>query len=555
MVYIYYSYFIMVMSLFMFFMSLNLCTVKLDFMIEWLIFSFNTFMIELFILIDWVSCLFISVVMFITSMVVLYSAEYMSKDKSLDRFMYLIMLFVSSMVLMILSPSLISILFGWDMLGLVSYCLVIYYQNYSSFNSGMVTVLSNRIGDVGLLIALGVVIMYGSWNMYLLNNYDFLMLMLMLAGITKSAQIPFSSWLPLAMAAPTPVSSLVHSSTLVTAGVYLIMRFSECIVKSFSVSLSLLILSIFTMFMSGLMANFEFDLKKIIALSTLSQLGLMMIIMSLGYSLLGFYHLLTHAVFKSLLFLCAGLIIHSTGDNQDIRYYGNLSSMMPYVSMSFIISVLALMGFPFLAGFYSKDLIIEMIYYLEISMVYLMLIVMSLSLTVWYSLRLCYYLFFSNMKFESAFLIAEGFLMNMSMILLSLMSVIFGSILNWLFFFDLTLIIVNMPLKGLMYFMLMLGVCLSLINFSLVYFSKGYNVFSSNMWFLNLINSSLHKNFISLAQKASLIDQEWVEMIEARPLNDVKFIMMKVYYYKYKLYYIVYSHLFLFMVLAVFSLL
>ncbi|EZA46597.1 NADH-ubiquinone oxidoreductase chain [Ooceraea biroi] len=283
------------------------------------------------------------------------------------------------------------------------------------------------------------------------------------------------------MAAPTPVSSLVHSSTLVTAGVYLIIRFRECIVKSFRVSLSLLILSIFTMFISGLIANFEFDLKKIIALSTLSQLGLIMIIIRLGYSLLGFYHLLTHAVFKSLLFLCAGLIIHSTGDNQDIRYYGNLRRIIPYVSIRFIISVLALIGFPFLAGFYSKDLIIEMIYYLEIRIVYLILIVISLSLTVWYSLRLCYYLFFSNMKFESAFLIAEGFLMNMSIILLSLMRVIFGSILNWLFFFDLTLIIVNIPLKGLVYFILILGVCLRLINFSLVYCNKGYNVFSSNI--------------------------------------------------------------------------
>lgn len=221
--------------------------------------------------------------------------------------------------------------------------------------------------------------------------------MVVLAAITKSAQVPFSSWLPAAMAAPTPVSALVHSSTLVTAGVYLLIRFNF----SFSESLNsfLLFISLITIFIAGLGANVENDLKKIIALSTLRQLGLIIIILALGDYFLSFFHLLIHALFKALLFMCAGAIIHCYLNCQDIRFIGRLINQIPLTCCFFNISNIALCGIPFLSGFYSKDLVLE-----SFSMgysnffVYLVLYI-SIGLTVRYSIRLSYYSLFGDFNF------------------------------------------------------------------------------------------------------------------------------------------------------------
>lgn len=253
--------------------------------------------------------------------------------------------------------------------------------------------------------------------------------LIMLAAMTKRAQIPFSSWLPLAIAAPTPVSSLVHSSTLVTAGVYLIIRFNRLIMDR-EVHSWLIVVSVITMIISGLVANFEFDLKKIIALSTLRQLGFIMIVLSVGFTFLGVFHLLMHAVFKSLLFICAGCVIHIFKGNQDIRFYGNLGRGIPLLVIRFVVSILSIMGFPFLAGFYSKDVIMEVIYRVQINLFLVRLIVMSISLTVIYSLRLCYYLFFSNRKFNVLMVGGEGGMMTLSIVLLVYMSVFGGSLMN-----------------------------------------------------------------------------------------------------------------------------
>lgn len=232
----------------------------------------------------------------------------------------------------------------------------------------------------------------------------------------------------MAIAAPTPVSALVHSSTLVTAGVYLLFRFNRFLVMSEIRKFLLLYISVFTIFMAGLIANFEMDLKKIIALSTLSQLGLIIITLRLGMKFLAFYHLLTHAVFKSLLFMCAGIIIHFIDNNQDIRFYGKLNEFIPFTIMRFYISRLALIGFPFLAGFYSKDLIIEIIYIVKLNLFVLGFIIMSVMLTVSYSLRLIYYVFFREFKWVRLYRIGERTLINISIIILLLIRIFGGSI-------------------------------------------------------------------------------------------------------------------------------
>nr|QRV62901.1 NADH dehydrogenase subunit 5 [Hydroporus sp. NHM-IR526] len=414
----------------------------LDFslIIEWELLTLNSSSVVMSLLFDWMSLLFMSFVLFISSMVIFYSKEYMMGDLNINRFILLVLMFVFSMMLLIISPNLISILLGWDGLGLVSYCLVIYYQNVKSYNAGMITALMNRVGDVMLLIAISWMLNFGGWNYFyymdmLMENLimNYISLLVMIAAMTKSAQIPFSSWLPAAMAAPTPVSALVHSSTLVTAGVFLLIRFN--LVLTNYMNLYLLWIGVLTMFMAGLGANFEFDLKKIIALSTLSQLGLMMSILALGNYKLAFFHLLTHAMFKALLFMCAGCIIHNLKDTQDIRYMGNLMVQMPMTCISMNISNLALCGMPFLAGFYSKDLILEFVSMSNLNILMYLLFFLSTGLTVCYSFRLCYYSITGDFNFYTLHSLNDNsWIMLKSMMMMLFFVMISGSMLLWLIF-------------------------------------------------------------------------------------------------------------------------
>ena len=321
----------------------------------------------------------------------------MSGDNNINRFIYLVLAFVMSIGFLIIRPNLVRILLGWDGLGLVSYALVIYYQNEKSANAGILTALSNRVGDVAILLAISLFFRCGGWNfLFYVENIPNIRLngvlcgLVVLAGITKSAQIPFSAWLPAAMAAPTPVSALVHSSTLVTAGVYLLIRFRPALEGQTS-QIILLLLSSLTIFIAGLGANFEYDLKKIIALSTLSQLGVIIRILSLGYADLAFFHLLAHALFKALLFMCAGAVIHRVKDYQDIRIIGGLVYHIPLTGICINLANLALCGTPFLAGFYSKDIILEVAFMSPINLVSFLLYALATGLTVCYTIRLVYY--------------------------------------------------------------------------------------------------------------------------------------------------------------------
>nr|YP_004021109.1 NADH dehydrogenase subunit 5 [Solenopsis invicta]ADP01790.1 NADH dehydrogenase subunit 5 [Solenopsis invicta] len=533
-----YIYFIFMFLGFIFMFNLSILLYYYDFsmMMEWMFLSVSSMNMELIFLLDWVSVMFISVIFLISSMIMIYSMGYMEGDKFLKRFIYLVIMFIFSMILMIISPNIISILFGWDGLGLVSYCLVIYYQNYMSYNSGMVTVLCNRVGDVGILMMVGLMLVSGGWNIWSMSMGKLLLFMMLLAAISKSAQIPFSTWLPMAMAAPTPVSALVHSSTLVTAGVYLMIRFNKFLLGS-GVGAYLFFLSVLTMLMAGIMANVENDLKKIIALSTLSQLGLMMMILSLGFSMVAFYHLLTHAIFKSLLFMCAGIMIHSMMNNQDIRLLGNLNEIIPFTMMSFYISNLALCGMPFISGFYSKDLIMELIYSFKVNALMLVLIVISLMFTVSYSFRLFYYLFFNNFKFYSYYNFSESKVMNMSMISLVVMSILIGSMLNWMFFYNLYIIHLDFSTKSVTLVVCMLGVFLgwaiSVISKHLI---KAFNLvyFLSSMWFLNYMYMWVYNPVNKLGGYAYYVDKIWVEFMSKNMIFYI--IQYKKFVFNYKIY-------------------
>nr|NP_982316.1 NADH dehydrogenase subunit 5 [Drosophila sechellia]AAF77284.1 NADH dehydrogenase subunit 5 [Drosophila sechellia] len=490
-------------SLSCFLLSLYFLLNDMIYFIEWEVVSLNSSSIVMTFLFDWMSLLFMSFVLMIASLVIFYSKEYMSNDNNINRFIMLVLMFVLSMMLLIISPNLISILLGWDGLGLVSYCLVIYFQNIKSYNAGMLTALSNRIGDVAFLLAIAWMLNYGSWNyiFYLeimQNEFEMLTIgsLMMLAAMTKSAQIPFSSWLPAAMAAPTPVSALVHSSTLVTAGVYLLIRFNIILSTSWLGQL-LLLLSGLTMFMAGLGANFEFDLKKIIALSTLSQLGLMMSILSMGFLKLAMFHLLTHALFKALLFMCAGAIIHNMNNSQDIRLMGGLSIHMPLTSACFNVSNLALCGMPFLAGFYSKDMILEIVSISNVNMFSFFLYYFSTGLTVSYSFRLVYYSMTGDLNCGSLNMLNdESWIMLRGMLGLLIMSIIGGSMLNWLIFPFPHMICLPIYMKLLTLFVCIMGGLFGyLVSLSNLYFLNKslfmYNLstFLGSMWFMPYIST------------------------------------------------------------------
>jgi NADH-ubiquinone oxidoreductase chain 5 len=309
-----------------------------------------------------------------------------------------------------------------------------------------------------------------------------------LAAIRKRAQIPFSTWLPIAIAAPTPVSALVHSSTLVTAGVYLMIRFNRFLLRR-KINLILLFLSVLTIFMSGLIANVENDLKKIIALSTLRQLGLIIIILRVGMKIVAFYHLLTHAVFKSILFMCAGIIIHSMINNQDIRIFGNLNKVIPFTIIRFLISRLALCGFPFMAGFYSKDFIIEEMYILSINIFLIVIILVSLMFTVSYSMRVYYYMFFFNIKFYSYYNFKENKIINLSIIILVIIRIFVGSILRWVFFYDLYGTYLKIRVKILTLRGCLCGVIVGVVLILSNFMRKVYylNFYVSSIWYLNYL--------------------------------------------------------------------
>nr|YP_010981211.1 NADH dehydrogenase subunit 5 [Lispe neimongola]WOE90341.1 NADH dehydrogenase subunit 5 [Lispe neimongola] len=513
----------------LFLSSLNFILNDYSIFIEWEVVSLNSNSIVMTFLFDWMSLLFMSFVLMISSVVIYYSKEYMSGDENINRFIMLVLMFVFSMMLLIISPNLISILLGWDGLGLVSYCLVIYFQNVKSYNAGMLTALYNLIGDVALLLAIAWMLNYGSWNyiFYLeIMKSDFEMMMIgslvVLAAMTKSAQIPFSSWLPAAMAAPTPVSALVHSSTLVTAGVYLLIRFNILLSDTW-LGQFLLLISGLTMFMAGLGANFEFDLKKIIALSTLSQLGLMMSILSMGFYKLAFFHLLTHALFKALLFMCAGAVIHNMNNNQDIRLMGGLSIHMPMTSACLNVANLALCGMPFLAGFYSKDMILEMVMLSNVNMFSFFLYFFSTGLTVCYSLRLVYYSMTGDLNCSSLNMLNdEGWIMLKGMLVLLIMSIVGGSMLNWLIFPTPSMICLPLYMKLLTLFVCLVGgftgYLISMVN--LYFYNKSLNnymftLFSSGMWFMPYISTyGIIKYPLKLGNTViKSFDQGWSEFM------------------------------------------
>lgn len=398
------------------------------------------------------SLIMLLTVMTVSTVVHLYSTEYMQEDPHLSRFMSYLSLFTFFMLLLITSDNFIGLFLGWEGVGLCSYLLISFWFTRIQANKAAIkAMVVNRIADLAFTI--GVLAIFYTFQTvefnvvfglapYFINStilfgctpvspLVLISLLLFLGAMGKSAQIGLHTWLPDAMEGPTPVSALIHAATMVTAGVFLIIRCSplfECVP---SVLLFVTFIGAGTAFMAATAGLVQNDLKKIIAYSTCSQLGYMVFACGLsGYSL-SFFHLVNHAFFKALLFLSAGAVIHAISNEQDLRRFGALAKLLPYTYAMFLIGSLALMGFPFLTGFYSKDIILEVAassvtipgtfaYWLGL---------ITAFFTAFYSFRLLYLAFYGSSRSPKAYLVQAHELtprMALSLAVLSLGSIFLG---------------------------------------------------------------------------------------------------------------------------------
>lgn len=319
------------------------------------------------------------------------------------------------------------------------------------------------------------------------------------------------------MAAPTPVSSLVHSSTLVTAGVYLLIRFYPSLVVHYYFCFFIFYVGVITCLMSRLSALYESDLKKIVALSTLSQLGVMVIALGLGFPLLAFFHLITHALFKALLFICAGTIIHSMQNNQDVRLMGGLWNRMPVTCMCLNVANLALCGFPFMAGFYSKDLIVESFLFSRFPFSTGLLMVVSVCLTRGYRVRLSVLTLWSPYKGVGFLMLSdESSVTYFSFIVLLVGAVFGGRFFSWFLCPVVGVMFLPLPLKVLVLFLVFL---VGIFFYFLVELGHSWvcSHFMGSMWFLGFITSSPLVGFVfSLGGGYYVQEFSWMELFRGK---------------------------------------